>query len=344
MAKKIIRKNRNKNFIIGVVILATIFIVILTYVVINKKQTDSEILPIKIVETNIATEKIGLVEGKPAPCQPDYFDPKISKFYKVKNDGILSEMYQVEGLEVGAGMMIDGWNKEGENKINLPSPYKVTVYRFGCASSFSSVLDLYKNNQRRALFTHVLHYSFSDDGKYMFLVHNVKNNDNWELHKQIINLETKTVVEFPNISCVSSLDGFWQGDRLLTYVPLQNGMQTDVCIWDKNAKMVSRLNTPSHWGAASRDFLAEPIGLLPNNPDIFYAYTSKNDNICSLFMVDLVKKSPIKSVDILDKRNYSENYFCASPEVEFDFLNTNFDEGTLKYKVSKGEWKTKSLN
>jgi len=25
-------------------------------------------------------------------------------------------------------------------------------------------------------------------------------------------------------------------------------------------------------------------------------------------------------------------------------LNTNFDEGTLKYKVSKGEWKTKSLN
>lgn len=96
-------------------------------------------------------------------------------------------------------------------------------------------------------------------------------------------MERQNAVEVPNIDCVSSLDGFWQGNRLLTFVPLQNGMQTDVCIWDKNAKIISRLNTSSHWGAASRDFLAEQIGLLPQNPNIFYAYTSKDEGTCSFF-------------------------------------------------------------
>lgn len=62
-------------------------------------------------------------------------------------------------------------------------------------------------------------------------------------------------------------------------------------------------------------------------------------------MVDLVKKGLVKSVDILSKKDYEDiGYFCASPEVIFDFSSTNFDEGAIKYKIGEGDWGITSVN
>lgn len=321
--------------------------------------TSAPIFPIKVFDEAMDSERLDLTKGEPAPCQPDFFDPKVNKFYKVKQNGTPSELYKIQGFQgdiEGGTMMIDGWDKEGEDKVNLPSPYDVTVYNFGCASSFSNVLDLSKNGVRQALYTHVLHYSFSKDGKLLFLVNNINDQGNWTRHKRIINIETKEINELPNVKCVSELDGFWQGDRLVTYTENRDlsDYQTDVCIWDKSAKLISRVGATTAWGAASRDFLAEKIGLLPTQPNIFYAYTSKNENTCSLFFVDITKNDVSKSIDILDKRNYSQSYYyCVSPEVEFDFSGLYFDRGILKYRIEKdkhssgqtiwGDWQTTSL-
>ncbi len=320
--------------------------------------TKESVFPVKIFGATVDTKNVNPVKGDPAPCQPDFFDPKISKFSKVKQNGTPSELYKIQGFQDdldGGVMMIDGWYKEGENKVNLPLPFKVTVYNFGCASSFSNVLDLSKNNVRQALYTHVLHYSFSSDGKYLFLVNNINNQGNWTLYKRIINIETNEISEVPNMECVSELDGFWQGERLLTYTERadKHDYQTDICVWDKSARLVSRVGANTAWGAASRDFLAEKIGLLPNEPDIFYAYTSRDDNTCSLFLADITKNDSLKTIDILDKRNYSQSYYCASPEVEFDFSNLSIEHGTLKYRIEKdrqssgqtiwNEWQTTLL-
>ncbi len=297
----------------------------------------SPISPIKVygslIDNNIRDTQSG-----PAPCQPEFFDPKINKFYKVKQDGSPSELYEVQGSDGVYKMMINGWNKEGENKIILPSPFDVTIYNFGCASSFSYVIDLTKNGNRQALYTHVLHYSFSEDGKKLFLVNSINNQGTWTLHKRIINIETKEINEIPNIGCVSEFDGFWQGDRLLTYNidTSKSDYQTDICIWNESAKLISRIGATTAWGAANRNFLAEKIGLLPTEPDIFYAYTSKDENTCSLFLADIVNYTT-KSVDILDKRNYPESYYCISPDVEFDFSKLYFDRGILKYRIEKDE-------
>lgn len=310
-------------------------------------------------------------QSGPAPCQPEFFDPKIDKFYKVKQSGSPSELYEVQGSDGVYKMMINGWDKEGENKIILPSPFNVTIYKFGCASSFSYVIDLTKNGNRQDLYTHVFHFSFSEDGKKLFLVNSVNDQGTWTLHKRIINIETKEINEIPNLRCVSEFDGFWQGDRLLTYNlynldSSKSDYHTDICIWNESAKLISRVDAALAWGAASRNFLAEKIGLLPTMPDIFYAYTSKDENTCSLFLADIVNYTPLyvedrfatfyfphyptKSVDILDKRNYPESYYCISPEVEFDFSNFYFDHGILKYRIEKdkqpsgqiiwGDWQT----
>lgn len=273
-------------------------------------------------------------------CQPDFFDPKVDKFYKIKQRGVPPELYKIQGNEdktESGSMMIDGWLQEGEWKINLPPPFDVTTYHFGCLGGFSSILDLSKNGTRQALYTHVLHYSFSKDGRLLFLVNDVNDQDNWTIKKRIIDIETKEVSEIPNVECVSQYDGFWQGDRLITYTKNEDeyDYQTNICIWDKSAKLISRLSSTTRWEAASRYVLVEKIGLLPSQPDIFFAYTSKDNNTCSLFLADITKNNSFKSIDILDKRDYPQNYHCALPEVEFNLSELFFDKGVPKYEIKK---------
>lgn len=316
--------------------------------------TQQQIIPIKVYES-LTDSNVVDTEGNQAPCQPEFFDPKVSDFYKVKQNGTPSELYKIQGQEgLSGGMMIDGWYKEGEDKITLPSPFNVTIYNFGCASSFSSVIDLTKGGNRQALYTHVVHYSFSKDGKRLFLVNNLSTQGAWKLNKRVINIETEETSEIPNLKCVSELDGFWQGDRLLTYAENTDEpyYQTDICIWDKSAKLISRIGATTAWGAASRSFLAEKIGLLQSDPDIFYAYTSKDENTCSLFLLNTINRDT-KSINILDKRSYPQNYYCASPDVEFDFSGLFFDHGALEYRIEKdrqssgqtiwSDWQTTSI-
>lgn len=93
------------------------------------------------------------------------------------------------------------------------------------------------------------------------------------------------------------------------------------------------IDTNSKWQAASSDYLAEKIGLLPNEPNIFYAYSTSREKICSLLLVDITDNTKRKSIDILNRNDYPDSMDCGSPEVVFDFSNFWFSDIKIKYQI-----------
>jgi hypothetical protein len=124
-------------------------------------------------------------------------------------------------------------------------------------------------------------------------------------------------------------------------------------MWDTSAKLLSEIETSNYWGSGSGDFLAEPIGLLPNDPEVFYSYSSKIDKnkaieyekgMCEIrFTVLDGGGKETFSADILDKGKY-DSYVCAMPKVEFDFSKMTRYGGELGYRIQEsvqklnGQW------
>ncbi|MEI6887383.1 MAG: hypothetical protein WCK31_04080 [bacterium] len=297
-------------------------------------------------------------EMKPQLCQPELFDPVTNKIRKSMMNGVPSETYTIDGYsEAGDGnmMMINGWNKEGDAKVTLASPYSVTFYQFGCASTTSYILDLSKNNVRQALYTQVVDFSFSADSKSLYLINYTNKDSLWVLHKRIINLDTNVAYEVidPGNSCVASEKGIWQVDRLITYSKADRNFSygTNICIWDKSANLISIASATTYWGAYSKDFLAEQIGLLPNDKNTFYAFTTNKEGTnCSLILSDITKEGVSKTADVLSKNDYPNSTNCADPEVQFDLVNVTMSSTSVKYRVNTtvsgkdpkvwSEWKT----
>ncbi len=283
--------------------------------------------------------------GGRSECQPLTFDPNVDKYSLKTQPGTPSKLYEVEGFE-GGKMMINGWLTEGSEKINAPAPFTVNFYEFVCASSASYTLDILKSGVRQKYFPHVENFKFTEDGRYAFIIYN--NVDNTQVNKIIYDLVNNTSVEVPNPGC-NTLDAMWQGDRLLTYSNLQNTEEftTDLCVWDKSANLLGRVNLNNYWSSASRDILSEPVGLLPENPDILFFYTaSSNDynNKCSLYTVDL-KNNPrsLRSAIILGKGGF----MCVEPNVEFDFSGLESTTGSIKYRYEQNnswtEWTSANI-
>ncbi len=293
------------------------------------KYTKEE-LAIQLLSTEIPAGSYDFVEGGKTMCQPEFFDPKITKFHKVEQDGSPSIMYQLNDEEY-THFMINGWRNEGEDKITLPAPYDLNFYEFGCASSFSYVLELTKNDQREALYTHVGNFGVSEDKKYLYLANNVKSADGkWEKLRRIINIESQKTIKLPNMDCVSGL-GFWDGTTLITYSNEQEytsgETKTKVCFWSIEGNLRSQLEAPLDWGAGAGYYLDSPMGLLPKDNDIFYAFVPKfKDNKCHLVLQDLKNALRHKEIEIIDRDPH-----C--PRVDFDFNNLSFESKTVRFRL-----------
>lgn len=229
-------------------------------------------------------------------CQPELFDPAASKYTKIKQNGAPSEMYEVEGTK--EHFMIDGWYKEGEDKIILPDPYSLTQYGFGCASTFSSVLELKNNNVRQALYTHVpdFKFSFSEDKKFLYMINEVKNSmGTWDTKIRIIDIVNDKAVDLPSMECIGKDE--WAGEKLITFSDLdyihwkieekmpnagfdehmkfEEEYKTKFCIWDKKGQLEKQLEGDFSWMAPGNSSeLDAQVGLLPSDQNIFYAYAS----------------------------------------------------------------------
>jgi len=317
------------------------------------KYTKKEEFAIKLLSNEIPTGAYDFVEGKKATCQPEFFDPKTTKFHKVVEERSWpSIMYYLdeEGEEY-THFMINGWKKEGEEKISLLPPYDLNFYKFGCASSFSYFLELSKNNQRGALYSHVVNFGVSADKKYLYLANNVKRaGSRWEKLRRIINIESKESVKLPNINCVSDL-GFWDGSTLLTYSDEQEfspgrKTKTKVCLWGTEGQLHYQLEAYLDWFAGAINYLDSPLGLLPNDNNIFYAFSpGLKDSKCYLILQDLSSEMRRKEFGIIESDPH-----C--PNVQFDFPSFNFDSTEVMFrtvtedctdhecKTVYGEWQT----
>jgi hypothetical protein len=306
----------------------------------NIPQTNP-LADIQLLSNVIPANSFNFVKGGLSACQPEFFDPKVTKFQKAPTGGSPAELYKIAGADESVGMMINGWSKEGENKISLAAPFNITTYMFGCASSFSFVAEITKNAVRQSLFTNIDNFlnpkSVSEDKTHIFLVNNVKGTSgDWQLKKRIVNVENDTKVDLPNISCVSDF-GFWNGNKLLTYsdrnLPSNNNSdRTKICVWNTDGKLLSQVSADLYWGAASADYLKAQIGLLPKDSNIFYTYDKPNtygQKGCYVNFQDLNNQSRNRRIKI---GNYDTSKTIC-PDIEMDLSNTTFDSNTIPYQI-----------
>jgi len=300
----------------------------------NPYETDGNPINVyKYIGNQISPSDLVKYEGGPVDCQPLSFDPSKDKYTLENVEGTPSKLYKIEGFDDGM-MMINGWLSEGSEKINIDNTYSVNFYQFGCASSTSYTLDILKNKTRQRYFTQVENFEFSEDGKFAYIMFNSLNDR--KINRVIYDVVNNTIKDIPTLPC-NSFDAFWQQDRLLTYHKNFDSSEytTDLCIWDKSANLIARSNLTTYWSSASRDILSEKIGLLPENKNILYFYTSSSsdyNNKCTLYTVDLENTpSKVKSALILGKGEFK----CVEPEVQFDFIGMKSAIGTFSFRYNK---------
>lgn len=268
---------------------------------INDMNDDS--FPINVLDKlNISRANFD-VEGSIAACQPNSFDPS---------------------------------NVPVERK-ELVSNYSILIYSYICASEKSYVIEIQKDEKQHSRYTHVVEYSYSDDGRSLFLANNTKDEDGWKLIRRIADIETNTDHYIPDLNCVANNYSLWQADRMVSYSESGSSINsTSICVWDRAANLISTVQTNNYWAAASKNYLAEQIGLLTNEPDIFYTYTTSNKSMCSLLLVDITDPAKRKSIDVLDRTDY-QSLHCGLPEVKFDFSDMYFKSGTLEYRIEENK-------
>lgn len=293
-------------------------------------------------------------EGSPSPCQPEFFDPQTSKYTQEK-DG----RYKVDS-NYEDWMIMNGYFKNNDAPIQVIAPYQLKYYTFGCASSYSAIIEILKDQKRQSFFTHVestvSQKQISQNGQYLYLVNNVKKEANkWDQLTRIIDIKNDLKLPLPaNDSCVSRF-GFWSGNYLITYSDRNydeyknpeiagNPYETTICIWEQRGHIVYRFKEKFLWMAASSWTLySHNFGLTPKNSDIFYAVQSDIPDAtgCYLYLKNL-KSNEKKTI----KLSSSDNWECGEL-IEVDLSNLkNIHDTSIKFREKEsrdgawGEWKS----
>ena len=91
--------------------------------------------------------------------------------------------------------------------------------------------------------------------------------------------------------------------------------------------MYSRIEAYLDWVAGARYYLDSPMGILPKDNNIFYAFIPKlEDNKCYLILQDLKKAERYKEIGI-------KEYDIHCPRVDFDFNNLRFESKFVKFRL-----------
>ncbi|WP_375770851.1 hypothetical protein NR798_08120 [Archangium gephyra] len=217
--------------------------------------------------------RLPAVERKPAGpagCQPENFIPGETRYERVELEGSPPALYR---LATGEDMNINGWMKENERAVKLPSPYALTYYQFGCASEFSYVLDVSRNGKRHGLYQHVLGFDAHPSKPVLFFHQNERKNGRYQAFTGLVDLDTKRKTPLPPLPCVSGSNARFSGDSLITYGEARAGKdgKTDVCVWSLDGKPRARLLADLDWTAGAGDILLDQPGVLPREPGTFYS-------------------------------------------------------------------------
>jgi len=275
---------------------------------------------VKILDNKVDSEPYYITKQPEIfDCQPELYDP------------------QERNYQERVGVTVD----------LLSSSDDLTVYRFGCASTFSYVVEVFKDKKRTNLFTHVEKYDLDDEKKYIFLINWVKNNkDEWEREVKIINLETKQKVLLPNTECVGN-GGRWEGNKLLTYGGMGKSCPgpIKICIWDRSGLMQTQLESYQDTVAGAGCYLNSDFGLLPGDNDIFYGMviSSASDEAdyypyikCALALQDVKHQEKNKIFYFeMPNNDWIESYHC--PPINLDLKDVDLSSEVIRYQTKEDE-------
>ena len=236
---------------------------------------ESPLLEILDAKNQIPTEIVGeptsiAISGGQG-CQPEFFDPQTSKYNRLEQTEKTGSYWAKDIYQIKE----NDRNYEFSIKTIPASKYSLTAYEFGCASSWDYVLDIRDDNKRTSLYTHVATYYLSGDENLLFLDNYLKNQQGTYDHKRrIVSVDGAKKTDIPSFDCVSS-GARWTNDTLITYSVEPDFIKkekTKMCVWDKEGNLKNRLQAELTWYGANSDSLWAEIGILPNDPNIFYAY------------------------------------------------------------------------
>ncbi len=150
-----------------------------------------------------------------------------------------------------------------ESRESTDWPFALTIYSFTTSvgeSTSDYVLEFSHNGVRHALYTGVVQWELSDDGRFLYIENLLRNPDGQLQHlRRIIGLPTKTAVSLPESPCVG--DAWWNGKVLMTighdsdasitkhFAKNDAGgaVLTPVCVWDVSGQRVAQWKTKLEW-------------------------------------------------------------------------------------------------
>lgn len=273
--------------------------------------------------------------GDNSPCQPESFDPQKIVYSKTKSEENPSQLYEFKLNDIQYQFDINGWLNENELIYELKSPYKLTNYTFGCASSFSYVLEITKSNERQEIFQNVDSFNVLDDNVNIYIQYNEKNNDIWTKYYGIYNIENDEFTKLPiNYNCYSDFSSS-SNEYLITWDDFNNKREienTNFCIFDTKGELQLYFYAQVDWSAAARFVPAFQIERIQEN--IIGIYTAgeyiDGEIDCNMYFINHETKKQKGNILFT-----YEDYHC--PDAEFDFNDIeNMDNGKLKFRYDKG--------
>ncbi len=162
----------------------------------------------------------------------------------------------------------------------LAPPFERKVYQYALTSYFTYVVEILRDGERHALFTHVEGGAgaTSPDGRHLYLSNNLRDGEGrWWLLRRIVRVEDKRRIELPALPCTER-GGFWDDDRLITFGlhtdgdEIARGHETPICAWSTEGELLAMAELDACWHAASDWYLGSSMGLLPAEPSVLWLY------------------------------------------------------------------------
>lgn len=294
-------------------------------------------------ENNVFTSDNG------AQCQPLEFDPLTAKYQAEPNS---ENFYNIKVSEEEVFYFgIDGFPKTKPSPKKLVQPFALKEYVFGCASTFSYVLEISKSGQRIKLLNHVNKFALSSDSTKIYFAQMIKDGNKWKETRQVYNIEKNTNSYLIKESACSEKVVFGSEDYLIGITGGYGNFSEQksyFCIWNSNGNLVNKLSATNLARGGSNDNIYSQFGLLPSQKETVFIFTYSREKEsdygnCSLFLYD-TKTNKSKSYD-LGIPHF--NGYCRM--TEFDFKNQVFASNSIRFRYELEDstystWRTISFD
>lgn len=288
-------------------------------------STADDGFPLELLPANVKAPARTGSRTPPDDCQPPVFDPA-----------------RPAPGEYGPPMV---------RRVALAPPFSMVQYEFGCASTWSHVLEVSKGGVRHALYTHVEpDWQLSPDKRTLLVKNVVAGQDGkWEPRFRAIDIATKKAVAFPaHLRCSAYVSGF-SGSRMVSTSGVDHQTTPEACAWDSSGLLARMAVNGLEFSGGASDAPANSVELLPAEPTGVYLLVTDSDGgenfDCELVAMDW--KNPARRY----RRKLGvtlDGMSCHRSEekVELDLSTFTFEHPTFRYRVVKrqggggGRWQT----